>query len=258
MNCHDAELLLAALAVDGADETDLSALRRHLRDCAACRDAAAGLQRAADLLPLSVDLVEPPPELRSRLLSLVHAEAAGATAPVASIPWWRRAWARIPAARALTLGGALAAAVAVVLAVAWGTGWHQGGNAGAVSAFAVHGCGLTAQPNACATLTVQPSASNPPLGRGDLTVAGLAPIPAVDGRPTGVYEVWLITSDHHAEPAAFLTLQPDGHTWAATMPMDLSRHVALAMTEEPYPSGSATPTGAQVFQLTMPAAPRPL
>jgi anti-sigma-K factor RskA len=249
MTCHDSELLLAAVAVEGADETDLGALRRHLRDCAACRDAAAGFQRAADLLPLSVELVDPPPQLRSRLLSVVHAEVAGTLTRPRRVSWWRRAWERIPAARGLSLVGALAVAAALVLAFLVATGGRPA--APATASYTVHGCGLTAQPNACATLTVHPSAA-----QGVLTVNGLAPIPTVAGVPAGVYEVWLITADRHPQPAAFLTLLPDGHTWAAAVPIDVSRHVALAMTEEPYPSGSTSPTGAEVFQLTLPPPPR--
>lgn len=247
MSSHDAELLLAAVALDAADETDLSGLRRHLRDCASCRAAAAGFQHVADLMPLSVDLVDPPPRLRSRLLSIVHAEAAGSAAAPSRMPWWRALWQRIPAARGVSLAGALAMIAVVVLAVVAATGRHQ--PAPAVASYTVQGCGLTPQPNACANLTVYPSSA-----QGVLAVNGLAPITSTAGRPTGVYEVWLITSDRHPEPAAFLSLQPDGHTWTAAVPVDTSRHVALAMTEEPYPNGSPSPTGAVVLQLTLPPA----
>ena len=250
MSCNDAELMLAAVALDAAEDVDMGALRRHLRECASCRSTAAGFQHVADLIPLSVELVEPPPQLRSRLLSIVHAEAAGSVTPSRRVSRWRALWQRIPAARGVSLVGALAMVAVVILAVVAATGRHQPAPAPAVASYAVQGCGLTPQPNACANLTVYPAS-----GQGVLAVNGLAPITSIAGRPTGVYEVWLIRSDRHPEPAAFLSLQPDGHTWTAAVPVDVSRHVAIAMTEEPYPNGSPSPTGAVVLQLALPPAP---
>ena len=71
----------------------------HLATCAECRREVADLQMAADTLPLAAVQVGPPPELRDRIMAIVHSEAellnaAGArTDEPAEAPRRRRRWA---------------------------------------------------------------------------------------------------------------------------------------------------------------------
>ncbi len=73
----------------------------HLATCADCRREVADLQVAADTLPLAAVQVDPPPELRDRIMTIVRSEAellaaAGARAdeptgaPAAPAPRKRR------------------------------------------------------------------------------------------------------------------------------------------------------------------------
>ena len=56
-----APYVLGALPYD-----DAKAFERHMADCELCRTDLASLQPAVDALPMSVEHVEPPPELRRR------------------------------------------------------------------------------------------------------------------------------------------------------------------------------------------------
>ena len=47
----------------------------HLATCAECRREVADLQVAADTLPLAAVQVDPPPELRERIMTIVRSEA---------------------------------------------------------------------------------------------------------------------------------------------------------------------------------------
>lgn len=247
LSCDEADVLLAAAAVGALDPEDEHRVRRHLRGCAECAAAAAGYRRATDLLPLAVDLVEPPPALRARILATVYAEAAGAAGPVQPRrPWVSRLWERVPSGRAFSAAGMLGTAVATLVAGVSIWEWRGAGSTPAPATLSVSACGLTAQPGACGTLTYDSRTH-----QAILTVRGLDRIPVVDNHPTASYEVWLITPDRHTQAAAFLTLQPDGVTWVAAMEGDMSRYVEVATTREPG-GGSSTPTGSEVLRLTLP------
>jgi anti-sigma-K factor RskA len=241
MSCDDADLLLAGWAVSGLDPAEHRRLRRHLAGCHSCRALGAAYLRAADALPLAVEEVEPPPELRSRLLAAVHAEASGQREPRPDpAPWWRRLWSRVPASRGITAAGALVTAAAVagtVVAVATRP-------APAPPVSVVQSCGLTAQPAACGTLRYDASAH-----QAVLTVTGLPDV-VVGGRPTASYEVWLVRSNRSVVPASFLTLGPDGRTYSAAMSGDLSQFTAVATTREAF-GGASSPTGPEVLRLDL-------
>ena len=123
MNQHDhyddaiAPYLLKALPDD--ERQDFEA---HLLGCADCRTEVSRLQVAVDVLPASVPQYEAPPELRDRIMSVVHREAEllAAAGPEADRPpapraaeREKRGWNfRMPR---LAIGGTLAGAVAGVV-----------------------------------------------------------------------------------------------------------------------------------------------
>src|SRR5207302_7635531 len=102
MTCDDADLLLAAYSVGALGEDELPQLRAHVVGCSRCAEEGARYVAAAELIPLSVELLTPPPELRSRIMAQVHADAAG-TPAVAGPSWWRRLWRGIPTGRGITV-----------------------------------------------------------------------------------------------------------------------------------------------------------
>jgi anti-sigma-K factor RskA len=66
---------LAAYALGALEPGEAAALERHLAGCEACRTELDWLRPAVQLLPESVERVEPPRELREGLMEQVRAEA---------------------------------------------------------------------------------------------------------------------------------------------------------------------------------------
>jgi anti-sigma-K factor RskA len=101
---HD---LAAAYALDALDPEDRWTYERHLDTCDRCRDEVAALREGAGELAYAAEGVEPPAELRGRILAAARAEPRTATV----VPM-RRRW--------LFPATALAAVAAACLALGLG------------------------------------------------------------------------------------------------------------------------------------------
>ncbi|HEX3605968.1 MAG TPA: anti-sigma factor [Candidatus Dormibacteraeota bacterium] len=248
MTCDDCDQLLAAHAVGALDADEDRRLQLHLAGCPTCRAAAAAYLRTADLLPLTLEPVQPPPALRSRLLAQVHAEAAGQHgARTPRLPWRRRLWEALPAARGLTLAGGIASMAAVALAV-WSFAIPHGGGPAAPTVLVSRACGLTTMPSACGELTYTASAHQTVL-----TIQGLPALAQPSDRTAAAYAVWLL---HGGAPrlGGYLTEAPDGRTWTAVLEGDSSSYDAIATTREPRVGGQV-PTGPELLRIGRPEAP---
>ena len=60
---------VASYALGALPPEEVRGFERHLADCELCRTDLASLRPAVDSLPLSVEAVEPPPELRRPILA---------------------------------------------------------------------------------------------------------------------------------------------------------------------------------------------
>jgi anti-sigma-K factor RskA len=250
MTCQDAELLLAARAVGSLDAAEVAPLEEHLQQCERCQAAVTEYVAAADLMPLALDPVPPPPSLRTRLLTQVYAEAAAA-GPRAHERRWslrgglQRVWRGIPASRGLSAAGAAGAVAAV--AITWALASHSAPSPSEPLAVQLHG--TTAVPGAAGTLTYDRRTHS-----AVVTVQGLPPLTpqlVQGGVSNPSYELWLITSDNHPVPVAFLTQSPGSATWAAAITgRDLSGYAMVAATEEPS-RGNSTPQGPEVLSATL-------
>jgi anti-sigma-K factor RskA len=239
ITCQQADILAAALSVGSIDGNDQAALLQHLSGCADCRRVAGEYMAAAARLPLALEPVLPPPELRGRLMRAVYAEAEQArerSTGARPSSWWARAWQALPASRGFTVAAA-AAAVAVIALASWRV---SSGQPAAPASVAVALAATQAAPHAHGVLTYDRGSSV-----AVLTATGLpSPSSVVPGR--AVYEVWLIRSNGSAVPAAYLSHNPDG-TWSAAVHGDMTAYSSVAATPEPA-GGSTTPTGAKVIQ----------
>jgi anti-sigma-K factor RskA len=118
---------LAAYALGALSDDEAARLRRHLDTCPDCRAELERLHHAVELLPASVEQVEPPPELKTRVMAVVESEAellraAGGGADLAA-PGPRKLWPPAPRWRpALAFATALAPILAVVIALLLTTG----------------------------------------------------------------------------------------------------------------------------------------
>lgn len=118
---------LAAYALGALPDAEAARVQRHLGECRECRSELDWLRGGVEVLPASVPPVEPPPELKRRLMETVNAEAEAlhaADTPMGPQPPAKpRRWSG-PAVRAglLAAGVCAIAAVVVLLAVGGGPG----------------------------------------------------------------------------------------------------------------------------------------
>jgi anti-sigma-K factor RskA len=220
---------LAAYALGALEEPESERLRAHLEGCEECRRQLRWLEPAVELLPRTVEQLEPPARVRDSLLETVQAEAP----PAAREPprpardsWWRR----------LGLGmwrPATAVAAAAMLVV------------GAVAGY------LIGEPNGAGTTTLQAQAMpNAKRASGTLARNGNSGILRVQGMPTlasnQVYEVW-VQRGRKLEPSS-LFVPRTNHSAEAAVPDGLDGADAVLVTKEPR-GGSQKPTSSPVLSV---------
>jgi anti-sigma-K factor RskA len=219
---------LAAYALGALEEREALELQGHLGDCESCRAQLRWLQTAVDLLPRSVEQLEPPARLRRRLAATVRAEArkesrAGieAAEPRRLRDWGAMLW------RPAT---AVAAGALIVAGAAAGYLLHEPGQSSSV---------VTARP-----LPAAPARLAGTLERQDgtaiLTMSHLPALPHQD-----VYEAW-VQRDGTLQPSSLFVPRRD-RTADAAVPGPLDDADAVLVTREPR-GGSRQPTSAPLLR----------
>jgi anti-sigma factor RsiW len=82
---------IGAYVLGALTALERQAFEQHLESCAECRAEIEGLRPAADVLPRSVEQVEPPPSLKASLMDVVEGEARERS----GVPPKRSLWARL-------------------------------------------------------------------------------------------------------------------------------------------------------------------
>ncbi len=107
MSCEAVRDLLPDYTLGTLSEIETTAVRRHLRGCAACRSEASSLDQGVALFAQAAHDAEPPAELKDRVMAVLADE-----------------WSESPAAparpRRWLAMASVAAAVALVGALVWG------------------------------------------------------------------------------------------------------------------------------------------
>jgi anti-sigma-K factor RskA len=209
---------VAAYALGALPPEDARSFRRHLEDCSLCQTDLASLKPAVDMLPISVESVAPPPELRRRIMAVVEAEAAErrrADEP-ARASWFERLSLRRP------LPALVAASVLVLAGVGVGVQATQDPPGQVIP------CG-SCQGGSEARLEVKD-------GRGTLIVAKMKAPPR--GR---VFQVWTRRGKEQPKPTdALFTPARDGHA-SVVVPGNMENVDEVLVTHEPD-GGSKRPT----------------
>lgn len=216
---------------------DAAAFERHLEVCDACAREVAELKVVADVLPMAAPQMLPPPELKSRLMATVNAEAEllRAAGPQADRPAEHGA-----RSRARTHGGlrewfgrirplpAMAAATALLAVGVIGGVVATGGDGGTTTFTG------TGPRGAAVALQVD--------DRHD----GKLKFQHMPAPPSGrVYQVWLVTGKQAPRPShALFSVSRDG-TAKIEIPESLKGTDQVLVTDEP-PGGSTAPTGSVV------------
>jgi anti-sigma-K factor RskA len=139
---------LAAYALGALKPSEAVELERHLAGCEQCRTDLDWLRPAVQLLPESAERLEPPPELRGRLMEQVRSEARPSPAATAGSRSWieRLGFGGVLSLRPLAGWAAIAVVVAVLAgyAISGGTG-SGGGGGGETTVVAGHSPGVIAE-----------------------------------------------------------------------------------------------------------------
>jgi anti-sigma-K factor RskA len=223
---------LAAYALGALEKGEAERLRLHLETCEECRRHLRWLEPAVELLPRTVEQLEPPARLRESLMDVVRAESPSAA---------REPPKRSAAGRWRELGLALwrpatAVAAAVTLVV------------GAVAGYLIH------EPGDGGTSTTFAASSTPraPNATGVLERDGDSGILRVRGMPSlgreQVYEVW-VERDGELEPSS-LFVPRSNHTADAAVPSSLNGADTVLVTKEPR-GGSRQPTSSPLLSVKL-------
>lgn len=219
---------VGAYLLEALPEDERAAFEAHLETCAECREDVAMLRVASDSLPASVQQISPPPELKSRIMAVVQAEAdllAAASGDRADLPERprERGWLGWLTARP----GFAAAGVALLLLVGGvGGALVRRGDDGRVVIPRVE---RALAENATAKLIIHDTDSK-------LTVAHM-PAPPHDR----VYQVWIKRPHHDPEPTSALFTPRKSGDGAVSVPGSLKGVEAVMVTDEPA-GGSPVPT----------------
>jgi anti-sigma-K factor RskA len=230
VNAYDHERFeeeLAPYMLGALEPGEERAFAEHLAGCEHCQARERWLRASVDVLPSSVEQVEPPPELRARLVDVVRREAGVPHEAARPQPGSRSLAERLRDRLGATSLRPAAALGAVVLLLAAG-----------VAGYAIRGGGDGAGGT---TLSVTGTAAAPQttgsvVRDGDRGILRVANLPQRRGR---IYEVWLV-QDGKPVASTLFQVRRDG-TGAAAIPDGLDDSTQVMVTAEP-PGGSDQPT----------------
>jgi anti-sigma factor RsiW len=214
---------VAAYALGALDPAEVATFRRHLEQCAVCRDELAAFEQVARVLPVGVDQHRASETLRMRVLRAVEDEPKLDPEAARSRARPRRSWFSIPRP-ALALGAVALVAAIAVGALQLGSGSTQS---------RVYNAMVTGSSG-----TAQVRVSN---GRAELVVHGFQPPPAGQ-----IYEVWLRHGNASPQPTRALFSVTARGNGDVDVPGNLRGVAQVLVTPEPA-GGSRVPTHSPVI-----------
>jgi anti-sigma-K factor RskA len=229
---------VAAYMLGALEPEEAAELERHAEDCERCRSEMRWLTAAVEALPEAVERLEPPPQLRERLMAEARADAGGAGVEAGSSEggFLHRAGAWIggvgSGSRDWRPLAGLAAVALVVVALAGYEIGSGGGNGGS-------------------TTTIVPGSSSGVTAKvvrggdgGTLRLANVGKLPK-----DRVLEAW-VRRDGEVEPVKALFV-PDREGNASTTIGDMRGVDLVMVTAEPV-GGSKAPTSTPIVSVPIP------
>jgi anti-sigma-K factor RskA len=235
---------VAAYMLGALEPGEAAALEHHAASCERCQAEIRWLTPALDALPEGIERLQPPPELRSRLLAEVRADAEEGAAMGSPVRGDSRAatpglldrafaWMRDLGSGPMGLRPVAGVAVAVLVvagvagfAIGGGIGIDEGGSTSTVVAGKA--------PGVTAKMISQGDS-------GTLHLANVRQLPS-----DRVLEAW-VQRDGEVEPVEALFV-PDRTGQASTELPDMNGVEVVMVTTEPR-GGSETPTGEPLISI---------
>jgi anti-sigma-K factor RskA len=228
---HDLELL-SAYALGCLDEAEDRLVSEHLAGCHICRTELQSFQMVTDQLALAVPDVEPPDQLKRRLLERVES-----LHPVRPRP---QPEPKSFLQRLQPFKAAFSLVVIIALIITNLFLWQRVNQLGVLAgqqgmrAVALHSSDLTPQASGFVIISAD----------GENGVLVVDQMPHLN--PERTYQLWLI-HDERSTSGAIFSVDEDGYRGVRIMaPESLLVYSAIRITIEPA-GGSATPTGEQVL-----------
>jgi anti-sigma-K factor RskA len=216
---------LAAYMLGSLDAAEAATFEQHLASCEHCQARERWLRASVEVLPSSVEQMEPPPALRERLMEIVREEGQAPQDVTRTRPPARRARGLRAWLGSLSLRPAAGlAGVAILLAA--GIGGYAIGKDDSSGTSKIAATGTSVAPQTTGTL----------VRSGDVGVLRVSNLPQ---RRDRVYEVWLVKKGKPI-PSTLFQVGKDG-TGAAGIPDGLDDSTQVMVTSEPL-GGSSQPT----------------
>lgn len=216
---------LAAFALGALEPGEAAEMERHLADCEECRTELEWLRPAVQLLPDSVERLEPPAELRVRLMEQVREEAESSRS--------RWGFHNLRAGRGLAWQPLAGLAAVALIAAAIGAFALGGGSGeeGTTTVFAGQSPGVTAE-------MVSED------GSGTLHLANLHQLPRDE-----VLQAWVQRGERVVSAKTLFVPNPDG---TATATIDDMEGVSTVMVTAEPRGGSVQPTSEPIVSVAIP------
>ena len=224
---------LSAYLLGTLEPGEAESLERHLEGCERCQEELRWLAPARDALPETVARMQPPAELRERLLAEVREDARQAAGEA---PERRGVLDRLrdfagPRWRPLAAGAVVLLIVAAVVGYEIGSNGSGGGGGNLTTEETREASGLIA------------AVSMEGTENGRIELSNVEPLP-----PDRVLEAW-VERDGEIEAVPMLFV-PNGEGEAATTIGDMRGVSVVMVTEEP-PGGSEAPTSEPIATVTI-------
>lgn len=247
MGSHESlQELIPIYALGGLSAAERKAFKQHLAECSDCRKLLVSESAIVQMLPRSVESVEPSRETKAKLFARIDADLARTQAPQRQVEWVpaesktkpRRSWFAQP-----VFAFAVLALVALVGIAGWLFLNRQTPEQGDIAAILgdpnvqkIALAGTKDAPNARAEMYMVPGHS-----QAVLVVSGLQPLPQDKG-----YEFWFFRGGDPQASNVF-TVNPDGTNTVLVQATDkVENFKGWGVTIEPK-QGVPKPTGTLVI-----------
>jgi anti-sigma-K factor RskA len=216
---------LAAYLLGALEPGEAAALEQHLAGCEECRTELTWLRPAAQVLPEAVERVEPPAELRARIMDEAWSDAGQRVRPAPAGERRRRSALLRPAF-----------GLAAVLTIAAG-----------VAGYAIRDSGSGGGGSTTVTAGRAPGVTAEVVSAGDGGTLHLAHVRSLP--PDQVLQAWVQRGDRIESAKTLFVPNRDG---TATVAIDDMRGVSAVMVTAEPRGGSDQPTSAPIVSVAMP------
>ena len=224
--------IIPAHALGILDPEEEKVLSQHLASCESCRSELRAYEGIVDAMPLAVRETEPPPALRSEIVSAVEVNHTSRTN--AATPSLREQLVNLFRSRSLVYVAALALIGVLVLSNVYY--WRQGQRA-VPDEFQIVSLAGTDESHTATGLIVFDDEGH----EGTMVVDGLSVLDASEQ-----YQLWLVKNGSRDDGGVF-SVSDSGYGWLKIeSETPLQTYAGFGITIEPA-GGSVGPTGMQVM-----------